>query len=166
MSDICVNIREQIGKLPSEHPGLFKEIKSLQKLNTMKGETAEIRIVKLWHEALNYKHKIGLSELVTENVRIKGPKGETKGVNIMLEWVDRANITLTPERYFQSGSTIVVEELAVWHEAETEKETGSAMVASVFILEKGLISSIERLDSLTKAFEVTGLTESNLVELK
>lgn len=125
-----------------------------------------IQVVELWHEALNIKHKKGLAELVKENVKMTGPKGDVEGVNIMLEWVDRANIMLTPKRYFQLKDTVIVEELAVWYEAETEREINNAVVASVFILENGLIASVQRYDSLEKAFEVTALTESNLVEIK
>lgn len=133
----------------------------------MKEETAEnIRVVELWHEAMNVKHKKGLTELVKGNVKMTGPKGDVQGVSIMLEWIDRANITLTPQRYFQSGDTIIVEERAVWYEVETEKEIDTAIVASVFVLENGLIASIQRYDSLNKAFEVTRLNESNLVERK
>lgn len=131
----------------------------------MKKETTEsIRIVRLWHEALNIKHKKGLAELVTKNVSMSGPKGDLKGMDVMLEWVDRANITLEPQRYFQSGNTVVVEERAVWHEAETEKEIGSAAVASVFILDNGFVTGIKRFDSLSKAFEVAGLTERHQVD--
>lgn len=131
------------------------------------GQTKDnIQVVELWHEALNIKHKRGLAEIVKENVKMTGPKGDVEGVNIMLEWVDRANIMLTPKRYFQSKDTVIVEEIAVWYEAETEKEINTAIVASVFILESGLIASVQRYDSLSKAFEGTGLTESNLVERK
>ncbi len=95
-----------------------------------------------------------------------GPKGDVEGIRMLLEWIYRANITLTPQRYFQSSDTIIVEELAVWHESETEKEIGSAIVASIFILENELIASIQRYDSLSKALEATGLNEKYQVELK
>ena len=133
----------------------------------MRNETKDnIQIVELWHEALNIKHKKGLSDLVKENVKMVGPKGNVEGVNIMLEWIDRANIMLTPKRYFQLNDIVIVEELAVWYEAETEKEMDTALLASVFVLENGLITSIQRYNSINEAFDVTGLNELTLVERK
>jgi len=60
-------------------------------------------------------------------------------------------------------NTVIVEEAAVWREAETGKESDTAIVASVFVLENGLITSVQRYDSLHNAFEGTGLNEKNLI---
>lgn len=141
--------------------------KSFKQVNKMEKETTEnIRVVALWHEALNIKHKTGLAELATKNVKMAGPKGDVEGITRLLEWIDRANITLTPKRYFQSDDTITVEEHAVWHEAETEKEINSAVVASVFVLHNGLIAGIQRFENLKEAFEATGLNERHQAEFK
>jgi hypothetical protein len=151
---------------PFNHVGcrIYKTYKHVRKME--KEIIQNIWVVLLWHEALNMKHKRGLAELVTKNVKMSGPKGDVEGVNIMLEWMDRANITLEPKRYFQSGEIIIVEELAVWQEGGTEKEINSAKAASVFVLDDGRIASIQRFDNLNKAFEATGLNERNQVELK
>ncbi|WP_291914797.1 nuclear transport factor 2 family protein [Chitinophaga sp. CB10] len=122
-----------------------------------------LETIENWHNALNAKDKNHLAGLVKEDVKMVGPKGDVKGKNIMLDWVDRANITLTPKRYFLLDNTVIVEETAVWHEAETGKESNTAIVAPVFVLENGLITSIHRHDSLHKAFESTGLNEKNLI---
>lgn len=123
-----------------------------------------LKTVENWHRALNTKDKEDLAGLVKEDVKMVGPKGDVKGVNIMLEWVDRADITLTPQRYFLSDDTIIVEEIAVWHESNTGKIIDTAKVASVFVLKNEVITSIQRFDNLTTAFELTGLTERNLVK--
>ncbi len=121
----------------------------------------KLKIVEEWHKALNNKDKKRMCELVKENVKIGGPKGETEGVNIMLEWMDRALISLTPKRYFLSDKRILVEEQAEWHRPGTDEVLSSQIVASVFVVENNFITSIYRYEDLEKAFEKTGLSEKD-----
>jgi ketosteroid isomerase-like protein len=122
-----------------------------------------LQIVEEWHKTLQAKDKSGMAALVKEDVVIGGPRGETEGVDVMLEWIDRANIVLTPKKYFASGNTVIVEELGEWHSAETGEVVGTQTVASVFVVENNLITSIHRYDTIATAFELTGLSEQDSV---
>lgn len=126
----------------------------------------EIITVQAWHNALNSSNKEKLSALVREDVKIGGPRGSVKGVGMMLEWVDRAKVTFTPQRYFRQNEVIVVEALGEWHAPEMEEITSSQTVATVFVVEDHLISSISRYDSLKEAFEASGVSEMSEVEVQ
>ncbi|MCU7693262.1 hypothetical protein ACFSPU_09150 [Haoranjiania flava] len=97
---------------------------------------------------------------------MSGPKGDVEGVNVMLDWVSRANITLEPISYFQFRDTVVVEECATWHDIETGAEISSASVATVFILANGFITAIQRHNNLREALQAASLTEKHRVDYK
>ena len=125
----------------------------------------EIITVQAWHNALNSSNKEKLSALVREDVKIGGPRGSVKGVGMMLEWVDRAKVTFTPQRYFRQNEVIVVEALGEWHAPETGEVTGRQVVATAFVVEDHMISSISRYDNLKEALEASGLREVHAVEV-
>lgn len=131
----------------------------------MKTRTIELRTVQLWHEALNERDKMRMASLVTANIKVGGPRGDLEGVSIMLDWVDRAQVSLTPKRYFSSGNTIAVEQLAEWHDAVTGDLVDAQTVASVFVVENAQIKSIHRHDDLRSAFEITELSEGDEVKI-
>ena len=118
-----------------------------------------LRVVQDWHTALNNRNKDLLSTLVHKDVAVSGPKGVTAGVDILLEWVDRANVRLHPQRYFLNEETVGVEELGQWHDAQTGAITGSQVVVSVFSVKDGLIASIDRYSDLKQALTASGLSE-------
>lgn len=91
-----------------------------------------------------------------------GPKGGVEGVNVMLEWIDRAQISLKPVRYFAEDKIIIAEEQAEWHFPETGMTTQT--VASVFEIENNFIVSVHRYEDLNKAFEMIGLKMIGLNE--
>lgn len=121
----------------------------------------KMKIVKEWHDAINNKNKDGISDLIKENVKIGGPKGEVEGRNEMLEWIDRAQISLIPKRYFVKNNIVIAEEFGEWHSPETGEVIGSQVVASVFIIENNLITSVYRYEDIIRAFEATGLSEKD-----
>lgn len=126
----------------------------------------DLETVSNWHEALNTKNKQILASLVTKNVGMSGPKGHVEGVDIMLDWVDRANIALEPISYFQFRGTVVVEGCATWYDIETGAKIGAALVATVFILANGFITTIKRYDNLSEALQAARLTEKHRVDYK
>ncbi|RDC62187.1 nuclear transport factor 2 family protein [Adhaeribacter pallidiroseus] len=129
----------------------------------MNEETMQARqIIEKWHQALNQKDKAQLAALVQADVKIGGPKGETEGIPVLLEWVDRANISLFPQKYFRAGNTFLVEEAAAWHHPETGDLVGSQVVVSVFTLANNLIARINRYDNLSQALTASGLQPQDL----
>jgi hypothetical protein len=120
-----------------------------------------VAIVKAFHRHLNDRNVQALLELATENVRIGGPRGSGEGKHLLDEWVARANIAITPTRWFRDGDTVVVEQQAVWRDPETAAETGSQFVASAFTIEHGQIASIARYGFLAEAVHSANMDQSN-----
>lgn len=56
---------------------------------------------------------------------------------------------------------MVVEEAATWRDPETGETTGEATVATVFVLDEGLVSRIVRHDNLEDALRGAGLDGSD-----
>ncbi len=124
-----------------------------------------LTIVEEWHTALNNNDVERLATLVHKDVKIGGPRGSTAGVDVLLEWVNRAKVHLNPKRYFYQNEVVVVEELGQWYSAENGEMISSQEVASIFIVQQGRIASIMRLDNLKMAFEASGLNESQEVAM-
>jgi limonene-1,2-epoxide hydrolase len=132
----------------------------------MSKQTAQpLTIVEEWHTALNNNDVERLTSLVHKDVKIGGPRGSATGIDVLLEWVDRAKVHLIPKRYFHQNEVVVVEELGQWHSAEKGEMISSQEVASIFIVQQGRIASIMRLDSLKVAFEASDLNESQEVAM-
>lgn len=120
-----------------------------------------VAIVQAFHRHLNDRNAQALLELATENVRIGGPRGSGEGKHLLEEWVARASIEMTPERWFRAGDTVVVEQRAVWRDPETGAESGSQLVATAFSIEHGRIASIARYGFLAEAVHSANMDESN-----
>ena len=119
--------------------------------------TPEVEAVLAWHEVLNAGDAERLATLSHPEVEIGGPRGSARGRQVLKDWVGRANIRLDPLRAFGRGQTVVVEEAATWRDAST----GEATVATVFVLDGGLVSGIFRHDRLEDALRGAGLDGSD-----
>jgi ketosteroid isomerase-like protein len=123
-----------------------------------------IAVVQAFHDQLNDKDVPGVLELATDDIRIGGPRGSGEGKYLLEEWVGRANISMTPKRWFRSGDTVVVEQFATWRDPHSGAETGSQTVASVFTVTEGRISAIARYGFLAEAVNSADMDESNEIE--
>ncbi len=123
--------------------------------------TPEVEAVLAWHEALNAGDAERVAGLSHPEVEVGGPRGSARGRQVLRDWVGRANISLEPLRSFGRGRTVVVEEAATWRDAETGEAIGEATVATVFELDRGLVSRILRHDGLEDALRIAGLDESD-----
>lgn len=126
--------------------------------------TPEIEAVLRWHEALNAGDAERLAALSHPEVEVGGPRGPARGRQILKDWVGRTNVRLEPLRLFGRGPTVVVEEAASWRDAQTGETTGEATVATVFVLDGGLVARIFRHDGLEGALRSAGLDGSDGVE--
>ena len=124
----------------------------------------ELEAVVAWHGALNAGDAERLAALSHPEVEIGGPRGTARGRQVLKAWVGRANISLEPLRSFHQAQTIVVEEAATWRGPETGEIIGEAAVATVFILDEGLVSGIFRHDNLEDALRSAGLDDSDRVQ--
>jgi hypothetical protein len=125
------------------------------------GGVSEVRVAEAWHEALNEGDVDRLVGLSHPDVEVGGPRGVGRGVRLLREWVDRANVRLEPRRLFRRGGTVVVEQAGQWRSAESGEVLGKHTVASVFAVSDGLVTSVLRYDDLSEALNTTGLDHSD-----
>ncbi len=123
-----------------------------------------IAVVQAFHDQLNDKDVPGILDLATDDIRIGGPRGSGEGKYLLEEWVGRANISMTPKRWFRNGDTVVVEQYATWRNPQSGAETGSQTVASVFTVTDGRIAAIARYGFLAEAVNSADMDESNEIE--
>jgi len=130
----------------------------------------DVATVDTWHHLLNSGDIERLVTLIHHGIELGGPrsvssspKSMSSGVQVFREWFGRAEIQLTPLRYFHKGNVVVAEEEGVWHSPDDGRETGRQMVSSLFTLENGLITTIKRFDTLPTALKEAGLDESDEV---
>ncbi len=114
-----------------------------------------IRIVQRFHHGLNARN--------VEDIRIGGPRGTGEGKQLLEEWVGRANITMEPQRWFHHDGTVVVEQIARWHDAGTGEETSSQRVATTFGIRDGQITSIARYGNIGEAITSADMDETHAV---
>ena len=118
----------------------------------------EIQTVIAWHDALNDGDVERLVALSHPEVEVGGPRGSAHGAQILREWVDRANIRLEPGRTFHEANTVVVEEGAEWQSAGPRNVQ---RVASVFVVNNGLVTSVVRYPDLKSALRAANLDVSH-----
>ena len=119
---------------------------------------SEIQTVAAWHDALNSGDVQRLVGLSHPDIEVGGPKGTSHGEQILREWVDRANVYLEPRRAFSEAGTVVVEQEAEWQSAGPGSRQ---MVASVFVVDDGLVTSVVRYPDLATALRAAGFDESH-----
>lgn len=120
-----------------------------------------VAVVQAFHDHLNDRNVTALLALATDDVRIGGPRGVGEGKYLLEEWVARANISMTPRRWFRRDDIVVVEQYAVWRDPQSGNETGSQVVASVFTVENGRLTGIARYGFLAEAVHSASMDESN-----
>ena len=118
-------------------------------------------IVRQWHDALNQGKVEKMMELVDADVRVIGPRGATSGASVVREWFGRANVRLVPLVYFARDQVVVAEEEGEWLDPTTQAVIGRQRVSTHFIVDNGLITSINRFDQLEVALSEAGLSMSD-----
>ena len=121
----------------------------------------ELDAVLARHAALNAGDAEGVASHSHPEVDVGGPRGSARGRQVLKDWVARANVRLEPLRSFRRGRTVVVEEAATWRDARTGETTGVATVATMFVLDGGLVAGISCHDDLEDALRSAGLDGSD-----
>jgi hypothetical protein len=120
----------------------------------------QLEVVQHWQDAVNARDVQALMTCSDPNIEIVGPRGSAFGHDVLLQWLERAGLSLTPLRSFCRNQTVVVSQHAVWRSAESEI-MGEADVASVFRVENGKVLYYARFDSLEEALLAGGLIEND-----
>ena len=100
-----------------------------------------------WHAALNAGDIARLLSLCADDVEVGGPRGISRGRNILEDWVARANIRLRPGRIEQYGTSVIVEQRAAWSDGEPQP------VGSVFEVRDGVVARVIRYPDFKSALE-------------
>lgn len=124
---------------------------------------SEIAIVRAWHLALNAGDLDRLVALSSDDVEVGGPRGASRGAQVLREWVGRAGIRLEPQRMFHRDHTVVVEQDAEWRAPGTGEVTGQLTPASVFVVRDLRVTSVVRYPDLASALAAAGLREADEV---
>jgi hypothetical protein len=123
---------------------------------------SDLEVVRNWQAAVNARDARALLEHSDPNVEIVGPRGSAFGHEVLSQWLERAGLSLMPQRYFRRHRTVVVAQHAVWQTADSSE----AEVASEFGVLDGRVAYYARFDSLGEALAHAGLTELDEIEPK
>ncbi len=121
----------------------------------------KVHVIQAWHEALNEGDVDRLVGLSHPDVEVGGSRGSGRGVRLLREWVERANIRLEPQHLFWSGDTVVVEQSGQWRSVAAGEVIGSQTVTTVFGVSGGQVASVRRYDDLSEALNTAGLDHSD-----
>jgi hypothetical protein len=124
--------------------------------------STDTSVIAEWHDALNTGDADRLVSLSNDDVEIVGPRGSARGSHFLPDWVARSGIRLEMRRLFARDNTVVAEETAEWRSPETGNVIDCQELATIFRIEEGRVSYIDRRPSLADALHLTGLSESDL----
>lgn len=124
---------------------------------------SEISVVTAWHDALNHGDVDRLLALSHLDIEVGGPRGSSRGVDVLREWVERAGIHLELRRVFRRADTVVAEQAATWRSADTGEVTDRQTVASVFVVRDGRVARVLRHPDLVDALRAVGFDELRAV---
>lgn len=120
-------------------------------------------IVLAWHDALNAGDAERLLALSSSHIEVSGPRGSGEGGAVLRAWLGRAGLQLHPRQLFQRDHTVVVEAEALWKIDGGDDDTEPTVLASVFVVHEGRITSISRHRDLASALDSCGLTGTERV---
>lgn len=118
--------------------------------------TPEQTLVLAWHAALNAGDLERLLALSSPDIEVGGPRGATRGAEVLRDWATRSGIRLEPRQCFGEAATVVVEQVARWP-GESGESGEPQVVASVFRVEAGRVSSVVRYPDVAAARAAAGL---------
>jgi hypothetical protein len=108
-------------------------------------------VVHAWQEAANQRDIERLMELSDPDIEIVGPRGSSRGREVLRDWVERAGVTLQTYRAFVGGETVVLAQHGAWQTG------GERDIATRFRVDDGRVVQIERYDTLEEALQAAGL---------
>lgn len=123
--------------------------------------TAEITIVQAWQDAANHHDIDRLLELSAPDIAIIGPRGRGTDHQLLRDWLVRAGLTLTTQRIFHHGDTVVLAQHARWQSSATGELASEADLASRFRVRDRRVVEFERYDDLSSALAAAAMSEAD-----
>jgi hypothetical protein len=123
---------------------------------TMNPDTSSaVELALVWQRAASAHDVDRVLALSDENIEVGGPRGSSRGHQVVRDWVARTGITLEPLRVFAHAGAVVLEQRATWN---IEGIPASAkVIGAVFRVSHGVVTSVVRYDSLDEALAAAGL---------
>lgn len=124
--------------------------------------------VEAWQEAVNAGASSRVRELSADQIEVLGPRGAARiSGDELSAWMTRSGFSATPLRWFCGGNgTVVVEQAARWEDNTTGAERSTAVSATDFRVDHGLVARVGRHDNLTAALDAADLASSQEVKAR
>ena len=123
-----------------------------------------LAVVEEWLAAVNHGDTRRVVQLSAGDIEISGPRGVTRGREVLAGWLARAGFSAEPVRWFcGADGAVVAGQEARWADPVTGAVRGSARVASQFRVEAGQVTRYARHADLAAALAAAGLGEDDEV---
>jgi hypothetical protein len=122
---------------------------------------SSIAIVHAWQAAASEQDIDRLLELSAPGIAIIGPRGRGSGYQLLREWIARAGLTLSTQRTFQRGDTVVLAQHGTWQSSATGGVPSGATLASRFRVRDEQVIEFERYEDLASALAAAGMHETD-----
>ncbi|MEO7909814.1 MAG: nuclear transport factor 2 family protein [Roseiflexaceae bacterium] len=123
--------------------------------------TSAIAIVQAWQAAANDQNIDRLLELSAPDIVIIGPRGRGSGHQLLGEWIARAGLTLSTQRVFQRGDTVVLAQHGTWQSSATGGVPSAADLASRFRIHNERVIEFERYEELADALTAANMSDAD-----
>lgn len=121
-----------------------------------------VTVVGEWQDAANRGDADRLVELSAPDIEVVGPRGSGRGSGLLRDWLGRAGLQVQPHRVFTRADVVVVEQDAIWHDADGLR-SGAVRMASAFTVEASRVTRFARHDTLEEALIAADLTPADEV---
>jgi hypothetical protein len=108
------------------------------------------QVVQEWIEAVNAGDLAHAGALVSDSVEIVGPRGSTSGRDAVSAWVRHTGIRMATGIFRAEGDRVIVDARSTWQldGGDMDHRTPEATIVMMFLVAKGKITTIERLESI------------------
>lgn len=124
----------------------------------------KLGVVERWLNAVNDHDPDALGARSCADIEVAGPRGSGFGRPLVVEWLERAGLTMQARRWFCGpDGTVVVEQDATWRDVDTGTPTSAARIASYFEVTGDKVACFARFDDLDTALGAAGLHHTDEV---
>jgi len=123
-----------------------------------------VEIVTAWLAAVNAGDADASLALTSADVTIVGPRGTSRGHDVLRAWLGHAGATFATRAMYARGNAVVVAQHGVWRD-EAGTARGEADVATRFRVDDGRVAELARYEDVAEALRAAGLAETDRVPL-
>ena len=113
-----------------------------------------------WIDAVNAGDIERALELATPDIALVGPRGVSRGREVLRTWLSQAGATFVTRAIHARGESVVIAQRGIWRDAATGAIVGEADVATRFRVVGKQIAEIQRYDELTAPLRDAGLAHA------